>query len=197
MNLNLLRFSIILFICSNLSCGQTHSKDLKSIHEKFEYKNKPIDPKLLHKFLPWLSDRYPIVTTVNIAAAYRTNEYSEYTGITTEENGYVKVTFEDGNYTRYKWFGKLDNDIHLVEVDEGSRRGTGVFSSLLLLNFDVNKKKQDPNLNMNLIGHYLLGDRIKYEITTLKNKIFIENEIYENNKLVLKCKKDYCYELKK
>ena len=51
MNLNLLRFSIILFICSNLSCEQTHSKDLKSIHEKFEYKNKPIDPKLLHKFL--------------------------------------------------------------------------------------------------------------------------------------------------
>jgi hypothetical protein len=151
----------------------------------------------LHKFLPWLSDRYPIVTTLNIAAAYRTNEYSEYTGITTEDNGYVKVTFEDGNYTRYKWFGKLDNDIHLVVVDEGSRRGTGVFSSLLLLNFDVNPKKQDPNLNMNLIGHYLLGDRIKYEITTLKNKIFIENELYENNKLVLKCKKDYCSEVKK
>ena len=108
-----------------------------------------------------------------------------------------KVTFEDGNYTRYKWFGKLDNDIHLVVVDEGSRRGTGVFSSLLLLNFDVNPKKQDPNLNMNLIGYYMLGDRIKYEITTLKNKIFIENELYDNNKLVLKCKKDYCYEVKK
>jgi hypothetical protein len=50
---------------------------------------------------------------------------------------------------------------------------------------------------MNLIGYYMLGDRMKYEITTLKNKIFIENELYENNKLVLKCKKDYCYEVKK
>ena len=43
----------------------------------------------------------------------------------------------------------------------------------------------------------MLGDRTKYEITKLKNKIFIENELYENNKLVLKCKKDYCYEVKK
>jgi hypothetical protein len=85
----------------------------------------------------------------------------------------------------------------LAVVNEGSRRGTGVFTSLLLLNFDVNPKKQDPNLNMNLIGYYMLGDRMKYEITTLKNKIFIENELYENNKLVLKCKKDYCYEVKK
>ena len=107
---------------------------------------RSIDPKLLHKFLPWLSDRYPIVTTLNIAAAYRTNEYSEYTGITSEDNGYVKVTFEDGNYTRYKWFGKLDNDIHLVVVDEGSRRGTGVFSSLLLLYAGRQNKIRNHNI---------------------------------------------------
>jgi hypothetical protein len=50
---------------------------------------------------------------------------------------------------------------------------------------------------MNLIGYYMLGERIKYKITTLKNKIFIENELYEKNKLVLKCKKNYCYEAKK
>lgn len=85
----------------------------------------------------------------------------------------------------------------MAVVNEGSRRGTGVFTSLLLLNFDVNPKKQDPNLNMNLICYHMLGDRTKYEITKLKNKIFIENELYENNKLVLKCKKDYCYEVKK
>jgi hypothetical protein len=32
----------------------------------------------------------------------------------------------------------------LAVLDEGSRRGTGVFSSLLLLNFDINPKKKRP-----------------------------------------------------
>ena len=35
----------------------------------------------------------------------------------------------------------------------------------------------------------MLGKRIKYEIATLKNEIFIENELCENNKLFLKSKK--------
>ena len=50
---------------------------------------------------------------------------------------------------------------------------------------------------MNIVGLYPLEDRMKYKITTLKNKIFIVNELYENNKLVLKCKHHYCYEVKK
>ena len=58
-----------------------------------------------------------------------------------------------------------------------------------------NPKKQDRSLNMNIVGLYPLGDRMKYEIRTCKNKIFVENELYKNNKLVLKCKKDYCFEV--
>lgn len=50
---------------------------------------------------------------------------------------------------------------------------------------------------MNIVGLYPLEDRMKYEITTYKNKIFVENELCKNNKLVLKCKKDYCFEVKK
>ena len=50
---------------------------------------------------------------------------------------------------------------------------------------------------MNIVGLYPLGDRMKYKITTYKNKIFVENEIYKNNKLVLKYKKEYCFEVKK
>ena len=50
---------------------------------------------------------------------------------------------------------------------------------------------------MNIVGLYPLGDRMKYEIITCKNKIFVENELYKNNKLFLKCKKDYFFEVKK
>nr|AOE09290.1 hypothetical protein [uncultured bacterium] len=66
----------------------------------------------------------------------------------------------------------------------------------MLVNFDINPKKH-RNLNMNIVGLYPLGDRMKYDIITYKNKIFVENELYKNNKLVLKCKKDYCFEVKK
>ena len=179
---------------SNLSCSQNSSEDLKIIHDKFEYKNKPIDPKLLQEFLPWLSDGGSIVTSVNIAEAYGTDEYSYYNAKITENNGAVRFTYNDGNYTEYEWLGTLD--IHLLTITQGGG-GTGRFNDLMLVNFDINPKKQDRNLNMNIVGLYPLGDRMKYEIITCKNKIFVENELYKNNKLFLKCKKDYFFEVKK
>lgn len=203
MKLYLLPFLLVLLMFSNLSCSQNStedfqnsSEDLKIIHDKFEYKNKPIDPKLLQEFLPWLSDGGSIVTSVNIAVAYGTDEYSDYNGKITENNGAVRFTYDSGNYTEYVWLGTLDNDIHLLTITQGGG-GTGRFNDLMLVNFDINPKKQDRNLNMNIVGLYPLGDRMKYEITTYKNKIFVENELYKNNKLVLKCKKDYCFEVKK
>ena len=179
---------------SNLSCSQNSSEDLKIIHDKFEYKNKPIDPKLLQEFLPWLSDGGSIVTSVNIAEAYGTDEYSYYNAKITENNGAVRFTYNDGNYTEYEWLGTLD--IHLLTITQGGG-GTGRFNDLMLVNFDINPKKQDRNLNMNIVGLYPLEDRMKYKITTYKNKIFVENELYKNNKLVLKYKKEYCFEVKK
>ena len=148
----------------------------------------------MQEFLPWLSDVLSIVRWVNIAVAYGTDEHSDYNGKITENNGAVRFTYNDGNYAEYDWLGTLDNDIRLLTITQRGG-GTGRFNDLMLVNFDINPKKQDRSLNMNIVSLYPLGDRMKYEITTCKNKIFVENELYKNNKLVLKCKKDYCCEV--
>ena len=92
----------------------------------------------------------------------------------TENNWAVRFTYDNWNYKEYEWLETLDNEIHLLTITQGGGR-TGRFNDLMLVNFDTNSKKQDRNLNMNIVGLYPLGDRMKYEITTYENKILIMN----------------------
>ena len=82
-----------------------------------------------------------MVSSYNIAVAHGTDEYSDRNGKITENNGAVRFTYEDGNYTEYEWLGTLDNEIHLLKITQGGG-GTGRFNNLMLVNFDVNSKNK-------------------------------------------------------
>ena len=93
----------------------------------------------MQEFLFWFSDSGFVVISVNIAVAYKNDEYSDYNGKITENNVAVRFTNEDGNYTEYEWLVTLDNDIHLLTITQ-SGGGTPRFNNLMLVNFDINSK---------------------------------------------------------
>lgn len=137
------------------------SEQVDEANATFTFKGEPIHPFLLGKFLNWMSDyRPPIVKTVDVSASYSTNEF-QTEEIKRQENSwyFAERSENDRNYESmsYKWYGKMTNGVHVVEISENGG-GSGHFLGLLFLRFsegeifwDEVKQKQ---LLMTIVGTY-------------------------------------------
>ena len=109
---------------------------LAEANNDFTFKGQPIHPGLVKEFQNWESDyRPPITVTLDVGAAYDTNEYGD--AVTPGKNGGVSVTLGDGGEGFLcKRLGRLGNGIHvLLTVDKSA--GTGIFQSLTFVRFHI------------------------------------------------------------
>lgn len=176
------RFIVIILFLFAFIAPAMAGTPLDEANAKFTYKNKPIHPFLLGEFLGWLSDdRPPMVTTVDVAAAFDTNKYPS--GEVKWQYGQWMVDREEGEgdlktYESYgyNWLGKMANNVHVVEIGE-SGGGSGYFMDLIFVKFSeseiVWQDKKEKQLLMSIVGTYRLGDRYEGEIKVYPDKVFI------------------------
>ncbi len=128
----------------------------------FTFKGQPIHPGLIREFQNWLSDyRPPITVTLDVGAAYDTNEYAN--AVTQTNDGGVSISSGDsGERFSYKHLGRLDNGVHVLHVFDKTG-GTGTFQSLMFVQFDIAKgfdrdgAKPSERLLMSVVRVYALN----------------------------------------
>ena len=109
---------------------------LVEANNNFTFKGQPIHPGLVKEFQNWESDyRPPITVTLDLGAAYDTNEYAD--AVTPARNGGVSVILGDGGERfSYKRIGRLENGLHVLHALDKSA-GTGIFQSLTFVRFHL------------------------------------------------------------
>ena len=122
-------------VAGALPAGAAESP-LAEANSDFTFKSRPIHPGLVREFQNWLSDyRPPITVTVDVGAAFGTNEYAD--APVPGKDGGVSVTLGDGGERfLYKHLGRLDNGVHVLLTVEKSA-GTGIFQSVVFVRFDM------------------------------------------------------------
>lgn len=172
-----------LLIIGTSSFAQT--KNIVGQH--FKYQGEPIHPKLVKEFTPWVSDEKPITTSVDIAAAFKSNEY--YASVISDKSGHVSFEDEDDSFS-YIWLGKLDNEVHVVRTFDKMIGGSGIFQDLLFIKFntqefDLNGETYEQTI-MTLVKSYKLGDRTHPEIKILSDSVIINTPLDHDKKVVVK-----------
>ncbi|MBM3252742.1 MAG: hypothetical protein FJZ16_00625 [Candidatus Omnitrophica bacterium] len=162
---------------------------LEEVNTKFTYKNKPIHPFLIGEFIGWMSDQRPIVTVVDVSAAFDTNEYPN-SQVKRQYGQWWAVREERcfcGDLTEYddfgyKWLGKMADNVHVVEIGNGGG-GSGYFMYLVFVKFSEGQTmwegKKQEQLLMSLIGIYSLGDRYNGKIKVYQDKVIIYPSKYQ------------------
>ena len=180
----LILLSIFFYFClSGFAESQKINRDnLFEVNESFTYKGKPIHPKLIYNFSNWMSDdRPPMVTTVDMVAAYDTNKYQLSEIEKRNEWWFYKNIEMDGDITLYesfgyRWLGKMENGIHVLETGS-SGGGSGFFMDLMLIKFSESEVlwegKKEKQLLMSIVGIHSLGDRYEGDIRVYPDKVFI------------------------
>lgn len=158
------------------------SNSLDEANAKFSYNGKPIHPFLVQKFSNWMSDnRPPVVTTVDVVAAFDTNEYQQST--IEKRDAWLFSTHDEvvGGVREYEsfgyhWLGRLANGIHVIESGV-SGGGSGFFVDLMFIKFSEGEitweNKKEKQLLMSIVGIYTLGDRYEGDIKVFPDKVFI------------------------
>lgn len=152
---------------------------LEEADRVFTYKGEPIHPGLVMAFQNWLSDyRPPITVTVDVGAAFDTNQYNE--NVTRNRNGDPQIQLSEGGTFAYRHLGRLDNGVHvLLTFDWGG--GTGVFLTLTFVRFhmhtgyDRDGLKPSERLLMSVVRRYGLGAKKVPDITVGALNVSIEN----------------------
>ncbi len=170
---------LLLFLFISISTSLlAKTGQLDEANARFTYKGRPIHPFLIKEFSNWLSDnRPPMVTTVDVAAAYDTNKYQKSSIEKQGDWWVVKKQGKDiGESFGYHWLNKLANGIHVVETGN-SGEGSGVFMALVFIKFCegeiFSEGKREKQLLMSIVGIYSLGDRYKGKIKVYPDKVFI------------------------
>ena len=148
----------------------------------FTYKGKPIHPFLVKEFSNWISDnRPPVVTTIDVATAFDTNEYQQDTIEKRGDWWFAKAEEKDGDVVLYeefgyRWLGKLGNGVHVLETGAGGG-GSGFFEDLMFIKFSEGEilweGKKEKQLLMTITGSYSLGDRYEGKIKVYPGKVVI------------------------
>lgn len=178
MNRCLIIFLTFLVICSPCMAGQ----QLDEANAKFTYNGKSIHPFIVKEFSNWLSDnRPPMITTVDVAAAFDTNKYQD-SKVEKRDNWWFAESEEmDGDIRLYEsfgyhWIGRLANGVHVLETGS-SGGGSGFFMDLMFVKFSEREifweNKKEKQLLMTIVGMHSLGDRYEGEIKINGNKVFI------------------------
>jgi len=158
------------------------SEQLDELNAKFTYKGKPIHPFLVGEFSNRLSDnRLPMVTTVDVSAAFDTNEYQQSDVKKNNDWWFVEHIEKDGDITLYEsfdyhWLGKLADGTHVLETGY-SGGGSGFFMDLMFIRFSKGgifwEGKKEKQMLMSIVGTYRMGDRYNGDIKVYPNKVFI------------------------
>jgi hypothetical protein len=170
---------LMLLTTASLMAGE----QLDEANAKFTYNGKPIHPFLIYEFSNWMSDsRPPMITTVDVAAAFDSNKYQQSTiekredwlFSTKEKN--VHEDYKEVDMFGYHWLGTLANGIHVVEIGYGGG-GSGFFMDLIFIKFFEGEitweNKKEKQLLMSIVGIHSLGDRYEGDIKVFPNKVFI------------------------
>lgn len=162
-------------------------KAIQEVNASFTYQHKPIHPGLVEEFESSIADPgEPTTISVDINAKHG-NEYFE--DDVSVKGGTVFLNKDDGGYFCYKWLGKLNNDLHVLNVgDNGS--GSGVFSDLLFVRFSISegyyKGEKYKRLLMTIVGTYGLGDKDEGDIKVLTDKVIIGKSQHRKKEVVLR-----------
>lgn len=164
-------------------------KYLAEANAKFTYAGKPIHPGLVEEFSGWMSDSGPITVSVDVSAAYGTNEYYE-DEVKIADNGNIAIYRKDSSYFCYRWLGRLDNGLHVLYVEEGGGGGSGIFEDLNFVRFDIGEginsdNKKYKRLLMTIVRTYVLGDRDDGKIEVLKDRVIVGKSRYRNEPVML------------
>jgi len=174
--------AILICAIGVLATSSIATMQLNEANAKFTYKGKPIHPFLVGKFYNWMSDkRPPIVTTVDVASSFDTNEYQLSTiekrgnwWFSEKKEGLKDITLYEA--FGYRWLGRLANGCHVIEMFENGG-GSGAFTDLLLIKFSegtiMRDDKKDKQLLMTVVGTYTLGDRYDGDIKVYPDKVII------------------------
>ena len=168
------------------SFGENIQTLFEEVNTTFKLGGKPLHPKLIQEFEPWLSDGIPITVSVDVLAAEGTNEYFE-SDIEKKGGRYTYRAEENTSYT-YTWLGRLQNGLHVLKTaDYGG--GSGIFVQLLFIKFEISKGVEgalhnDVSINpydrilMTIVCNYSLEDRYvgKIKLQNQKNKVIIQKE---------------------
>ena len=158
------------------------SEQLDEANAKFTYKGKPIHPFLVAEFSNWLSDnRPPMITTVDVSAAFDTNEYQQSAVKKTYDWWFSEKEEMNGETRPYEAFhysrlGKLADGTHVIQTGSNGG-GSGFFMDLMFIRFSEGEifweGKKEKQLLMSIVGTHTLGDRYNGNIKVYPDKIFI------------------------
>ena len=158
------------------------SDQIEEANAKFTYKGNPMHPFLVREFSNWLSDyRPPVVTTVDVTAAFDTNKYQQSDIKKRDDWWFVEEEEMDGDIRLYEsfdyhWLGKLADDTHVLETGS-SGGGSGFFMDLMFIKFSEGEifweGKKTKQLLMSIVGTYSLGDRYNGDIKVYPDRVFV------------------------
>jgi len=173
---------LFLLVITLLSVPAMASPQLDEANAKFTYSGKPIHPFVVKEFSNWMSDnRPPMITTVDVAAAFDTNKYQDSEIEKRDKWLFAKSEEIDGDIRLYEsfgyhWIGRLANGVHILETGS-SGGGSGFFMDLMFVKFSEGEifweNKKEKQVLMTIVGTYSLGDRYEGEIKINGNKVFI------------------------
>jgi uncharacterized protein len=149
---------------------------LREANERFTFKGKPINPRMLNDLLPWLSDTLPGPVAVDLQGG--NNRYDAE--ITVPEKGIVRAVWKeekDELSFQYQHLGFLANGMHVIKTLANSG-GSGTFTDLLLVKFLVDAEYGDggmlrSRLVMIRTGAFSLGAGYNGSIKVQPNQISI------------------------
>lgn len=184
-------FILSLTGCSFLSAETDIDKAPVEVGNNFTYNGKPVHPGLVAEFTGFISDSWePIVVSVDIAAAYDSNQYQN-SDVRINEKGLVFL-LENGEdkYFAYKWLGKLNNGLHVLEIYDGIGSGSGVFTSLFFVRVEKGygltpEGERYERLLMTIVRNEVVGDRDDGKITVLPDKVILGKSRYRDEPVVL------------
>lgn len=175
---------------TSLDCGVT----LKRLGHQFEetdktffYKNDPIHPLIIKKFVSWVSDDWkPKIVAIDVCAAYNTNQFCKKFQWQKADDGTFRccVDEKDGAWFVYEWLGTLDNGLHVVLTCECTG-GTGQFMDLFFFKITEGfaytpEGEKYAQLLLTFVRNHALGDRYDGQIDLLKNSVCIGKSRYND-----------------
>ena len=153
------------------------ASDSSNLDRRFYFNAKPIHPLLVKKFEPWVSDaRPPIVTELNLTAAWDSNEYAA--NFKTETDGTVSIALPEGGSFSYRPLGTSPDGVHVVRTFS-SGGGSGVFEAVLFLRIQTRRSyladgtKTGEQMFLHVLRRFPLGDRDDSEITVKKDRVIV------------------------
>lgn len=163
---------------------------LNELNSHFTFNGEAINPKLIAEFFPPINSDEPAIMSINLSGVNNSNKYYLDNAIKKDVDNtieYVEKIEHTYETIGYKWLGKLNNNIHVLKC-YWNGGGSGIFSSLVFVNFTPaifkNNAEIINQININCQGVYSLGDRssTKVKLNKIKNKVFIENELFNEDK---------------